>query len=121
MSETATKHVVCTVDELPPGERKLIDLGGRSIGVFNVAGTYRAIRNACPHHGAPLCLGSPSLLMLASDPYEYVLSDDHWILRCPWHGYEFDLETGRTVFDPDELRVKVYPVTVEDGQVVVHD
>jgi 3-phenylpropionate/trans-cinnamate dioxygenase ferredoxin subunit len=120
MSRTATKHVVCAVDELPPGKRKIIDLDGRSIGVFNIEGTYRAIRNICPHHGAPLCLGGPEKLMSASGPYEYMLTDE-WVLRCPWHGYEFHLETGRTVYDPDDMRVRVYPVTVEDGQVVLHD
>ena len=121
MGAKATAHVVCSTDELPPGARVIINIDGRSIGVFNVAGAYRAIRNVCPHHGAPLCLGDPSPMMLPSEPREYVLSEDRWVLKCPWHGYEFDVETGRTVYDPDELRVRVYPVTVEDGQVVLHD
>jgi 3-phenylpropionate/trans-cinnamate dioxygenase ferredoxin subunit len=114
------KHVVCSVDELPPGERKIITIGKRSIGVFNVNGTYRAFRNLCPHHGAQICLGDVSKMMAPSEPHTYVLSEDRLVLRCPWHGYECDANTGEAVV-ADQLRVKVYPVTVEDGQVVLHD
>ena len=103
------------------GSRKIIEIGGRSIGVFNVDGKYHAVRNICPHHGAPLCLGELTGTMLPSEPHQYVWGMEKGILQCPWHGYEFDIETGRTIYDPDDLRVKVYPVTVEDGNVVLHD
>ena len=112
------KHVVCPVDELPSGSRKIVDVGGRSIGVFNVEGRYHAIRNVCPHHGAPLCLGELTGTMLPTPPYQYEWGRDSEILVCPWHGYEFDITTGRTLYDPSDLRVKVYPVSVEDGMVV---
>ena len=58
--------------------------------------------------------------MLPSEPQEYVWGMENRILQCPWHGYEFDIETGKTIYDPDDLRVKVYPVSVEDGKVVLH-
>ena len=51
-------HVVGRVAEIPPGERKIVELEGRSIGVFNVWGTFYALRNACPHQAGPLCLGT---------------------------------------------------------------
>ena len=112
------RHVVCSVAELPPGERKIVTIGKRSIGIFNFEGTYRAFRNICPHHGAQICLGEVSKMMAPSEPHEYVLSEDTLVLRCPWHGYEFNAETGEAVV-ADQLRVKVYPVSVEDGQVVL--
>ena len=118
---TASKHVVCPVEELPPGSRKIIEIGGRSIGVFNVDGEYHAVRNICPHHGAPLCLGELTGTMLPSEPHQYVWGMEKRILQCPWHGFEFDIETGRTIYDPNDLRVKVYPVTLEDGNIVLHD
>jgi 3-phenylpropionate/trans-cinnamate dioxygenase ferredoxin subunit len=40
-------------------------------------------------------------------------------MRCPWHGWEFDIASGRSLFDPDGVRVRNYPVTVEDGTVIV--
>src|SRR5947207_3268589 len=50
-------YVVGTVDEIPVGGRKIVEVAGRSIGIFNVAGEYVALRNRCPHQGGPLCLG----------------------------------------------------------------
>ena len=50
--------VVGTVDEIPPGGRKIVEVAGRSIGVFNVGGEFFALRNRCPHQGGPLCEGS---------------------------------------------------------------
>jgi len=115
----AERHVVCSAEELPAGTRRIVDLGGRSIGVFNVGGELYAVRNACPHKGAPLCEGTIGGTMLPSDPKEYVYGMEDRVLRCPWHGWEIDLATGRPVFDPDRARVRTYPVTVEAGNVVV--
>lgn len=121
MPKQAAKHVICSVEELPPGSRKIVDIEGRSIGVFNVDGRYYAVRNVCPHHGAPLCLGEITGTMLPSEPHQYVWGRERQILQCPWHGFEFDLETGRAIYDPNDLRVNVYPVAVEDGNVVLND
>jgi nitrite reductase (NADH) small subunit len=108
-----TNYVVGKVSEIAPGERKLVDVGGRSIGVFNVEGRFYALRNACPHQGAPLCLGSIKGTAEPSEPGEYVWGREGMILRCPWHGWEFDLTTGRSVFNPHRTRVRSYPVAVE--------
>ncbi|MGI9557633.1 MAG: Rieske (2Fe-2S) protein [Solirubrobacterales bacterium] len=114
------RHVVCHADELPPGERRLIEIGGRSIGVINHEGSYYAFRNVCPHHGAQICLGDISKMMAPSEPHTYVLSEERLVLRCPWHGYEFDAVTGDAVIDPDRMRVKTYPVAVDNGEIVLH-
>lgn len=68
----AKRYVVGRVDELPPGSRKIVMAGGRSIGVFNVKGTYYALRNTCPHQFAPLCLGRVTGTTLPSKVGEYV-------------------------------------------------
>lgn len=107
---------VARVDELLPGSRRIVTLAGRSIGVFNVNGTFHALRNRCPHQGAALCEG-PVLGFLESDrPGSIVHRDEHKLLQCPWHGWEFDLATGQSWFDPQRTRVKPYRVTVEPGQ-----
>ena len=111
---------VCALEELPPGGRRIVDADGRSIGVFNVDGELFAVRNTCPHQGAQLCLGTVSGTMLPSEPYEYRYGRESRVLRCPWHGWEFDLETGEKLFDVTErARVKTYPVSVERGRIVV--
>ena len=49
------RHAVGSVGEIAPGERKIVEVEGRSIGVFNVRGTYVAVLNVCPHALAPVC------------------------------------------------------------------
>jgi nitrite reductase/ring-hydroxylating ferredoxin subunit len=114
------RHVIAHTREIPPGERKIVEVDGRSIGVFNVKGRYHALRNTCPHQAAPLCLGTVTGTAMPSRPGEYIWARDGEIVRCPWHGWEFDITTGKSVFNPHRLRVKTYRVTVEprgeDGQ-----
>ncbi len=112
------KHVVGTVDEIPPGERKIVDIAGRSIGVFNVGGEFYALRNTCPHQGGPLCQGRLTGFIMARVPGEYSYTRRGEILRCPWHGWEFDVKTGQSWFDPVQTRVRAYPVTVETVETV---
>ena len=52
-----SRHIVATVDDIPPGKRMLVNVKGREIGIFNVDGEYLAISNRCPHEGASLCKG----------------------------------------------------------------
>ncbi|WP_020578005.1 Rieske (2Fe-2S) protein [Actinopolymorpha alba] len=107
------KYVVATVDEIPPGQRKIITVERRSIGLFNVNGDFYAIRNQCPHEGGPLCEGVLSGLVRSEMPgeYEYVRRGE--IVRCPWHQWEFDVRTGQSWFDPAKTRVRAYETTVE--------
>jgi 3-phenylpropionate/trans-cinnamate dioxygenase ferredoxin subunit len=109
-------HVVAPAVELPPGTRRIIEVEGRSIGVFNVDGRYYALRNACPHQGAPLCLGSIGGTMVESRPGEYRWEREGEILRCPWHGWEFDLTDGKSVFNPHRTRVRSYQVSVRSPE-----
>lgn len=105
-------YIVGTADEVPPGERKLVEVAGRSIGIFNVDGRYYAIRNRCPHQGGPLCLGVQTGLVEATGPGEYRYARRGEFLRCPWHGWEFEIATGQSWFDPAHTRVRSYAVTV---------
>jgi nitrite reductase/ring-hydroxylating ferredoxin subunit len=129
------RHIIGRVSELPPGERTIVEVEGRSIGVFNVQGQYYALRNRCPHQGAPLCLGAIKGMALPSKPGEYRWGREGEILRCPWHGWEFDITSGRSIFNPHRVRVRTYevtvepnedpavetyPVTVEDGVIILH-
>lgn len=108
------KHIVGRVGTLPPGDRTIFEAEGRSIGIFNVAGEFYALRNSCPHQAAPLCLGSIKGMTMPSRPGEYIWSREGEILRCPWHGWEFDITTGRSIFNPHRTRVRAYDVTIED-------
>jgi 3-phenylpropionate/trans-cinnamate dioxygenase ferredoxin subunit len=107
------KYVVGTVDELPPGQRTVLEIAGRSVGVFNIGGEYFALRNRCPHQGGPLCQGRLTGFLTARVPGEYEYLRRGEILRCPWHGWEFDVKNGQSWWNPARLRVRTYPVSVE--------
>ena len=113
------RYPVATVEEIPAGGRKIVEVAGRSIGVFNVAGRFHAVRNRCPHQGGPLCLGVVSGFVEAGEPGEYRYSRQGEILRCPWHGWEFDILTGRSWFDPARVRVRSYEVAVVAGEELI--
>jgi nitrite reductase (NADH) small subunit len=112
------RHVVCPAADLPPGNRSLVRVAGRSIGVFNVGGRFYALHNGCPHKGGPLCEGRVCGTTLPTDTYVYEYGREGEIVRCAWHGWEFDIATGQALADP-RVRARTYPVHVEDGQVVV--
>ncbi len=108
-------YIVATVDEIPPGGRKIVEVAGRSLGVFNLGGEYVALRNRCPHQGGPLCMGVLSGFVEATEPGAYRYTRQGEVLRCPWHGWEFDIKTGQSWFNPSGVRVRRYPVRVEQG------
>ncbi len=110
------KHVISKVSEIPPGERKLVDIGGRSIGVFNIKGEYFAIRNQCAHQGGPLCQGRLTGFLKSSMPGEYSYIRKGEFLRCPWHGWEFDIKTGKSWWNPANTRVKSYNADAVSGE-----
>ena len=111
------KHVVARTEEIPPGTRRIVQLEGRSIGVFNLNGRYVAALNICPHELAPVCLGHLGGTTLPSAPGEWAWGREGEILACPWHGWEFDLLTGACL--ADKRRLRLYEVTVEDDQIIV--
>ncbi|HEY3107777.1 MAG TPA: Rieske (2Fe-2S) protein [Chloroflexota bacterium] len=112
------KHPVARVEDIPPGGRKILKVKGREVGVFNLDGTYYALKNVCVHQGARVCLGKVTGTTLPSKVYEFKYGREGQILRCPWHGWEYDIKTGRSLFD-EKVGVVAYPVTVEDGQIYV--
>jgi nitrite reductase (NADH) small subunit len=112
------KHIVANIDEIPVGGKKFIEINGRSICVFNVKGEFYALRNSCPHQGAQVCEGSMGGMTVChsgnSAGFDISFQREGEILRCPWHGWEFDIRTGKSIFDPNRYLVKTYDVTVEE-------
>jgi nitrite reductase (NADH) small subunit len=109
-------HDVGSTAELEREGRLVARLGGREVGAVLVQGEIRGIRNRCPHHGGPLCFGKVEE-RLRGRPGAYDLAGTT-VLRCPWHGWEFDPDTGACLDDP-ALRVAVYPAKAEGGRVLL--
>lgn len=99
----ATTHIVCSLDELPEGSKKIFEVDGIEIGVFNCAGKLLAIEDRCSHDDGPLAEGE-------FDPAACTV-------ECPRHGSLFDLRTGRPKTLPAFAPVETFEVRVEDGQI----
>jgi nitrite reductase/ring-hydroxylating ferredoxin subunit len=95
----------------------MLELGGHRIGLYRVAGALYALADRCPHRGAPLCAGMVTTPVV-SNGAEITLGPRRSIVRCPWHKWEFDIATGRSLVDP-RLRVRRYAVRIDDDEVVV--
>ncbi len=91
------------VATIGPGTGRVVQLGGKTLALFNLGGTFFAIDNACTHVGGPLGEGK--------------VNGD--VVTCPWHGSRFEIKTGKVVGPPATRNVVTYPTRVQDGAVYV--
>ncbi len=110
-------------DFADPG-RKVVDISGTEIGVFRLGDEFYAYHNICPHLDGPACQGK--ILPLATEAVcedksstGRVYSKTQTNIICPWHGFEFDIRTGRHPTDGN-VRLRPVPVSVRDGDVYVN-
>jgi nitrite reductase/ring-hydroxylating ferredoxin subunit len=103
-----------TISRFADGERRLINHGGREIGVFHWQGQFFAYENLCVHQGGPACEG-----IMMHKVEDVIGADRNWIGQkfsdneihfvCPWHGYEYDLKTGECAADRN-LKLRSFEV-----------
>jgi len=104
--------------EAPPeGDVRMLEIAGHRIGLYCVSGRFYALANRCPHRGAPLCTGLVATPLDTTNA-EIALGARGSIVRCPWHKWEFDIATGRSLVD-ERLRARRYAVRLEADDVVV--
>jgi nitrite reductase/ring-hydroxylating ferredoxin subunit len=94
---------VARTDEVTPGQARLVDVAGKEIALFNVAGAFHAIDNNCTHVGGPLCEGEINGVEVT----------------CPWHGATFDVTSGQVLAPPAGEPVSRYNVRVEGSDVEI--
>ena len=97
---------VARVGEVPPGQMRRVEVDGRDVALVNLAGTFYAIDNNCPHNGGPLARGS--------------LDTCAGHVTCPWHAWTWDVRTGQAVAPPIGYRAITYRVRVEGDMVLVN-
>jgi len=111
-------HEVAPAD-LADGAHRVQLEDGRGLVVVRWQERWWALRDRCPHQGARLSGGVVSGRVPPCLPGEQItVIDDEPVLVCPWHGWEYDVATGRCLHDP-EIRVRAYQVKVEEGRVWV--
>ena len=95
---------VAIVDEIPPGETRVVETEFESIALCNVGGTFYAVQDLCTHDGGPL--GEGTL--------------DGCEIMCPRHGARFDVRTGAVLAPPAFSPIRTFPVRVtSDGTIEV--
>lgn len=114
---------VAKAAELNEGDRRIVPNGNFEIGVFKVKGTLYAYPNVCGHQGGPVCEG-----MLMAKVEEVIADDktyqgmrfnhDEMHIVCPWHGWEYDLESGEMVGDR-KFKLRRYDVVEKEGDIYV--
>ncbi|HWG05174.1 MAG TPA: Rieske 2Fe-2S domain-containing protein [Beijerinckiaceae bacterium] len=113
---------VAKISDMADGDRRIVTVADKEIGVFRKDGAYYAYRNLCVHAGGPACEGLMinRVIDLIDADMKYqgqTFSDDvHFV--CPWHGYEYDLKTGTCVGDP-KLRLQRFDVVEKNGNILV--
>ncbi len=112
------EYTIAAAAELPPGSQRVVQVGQREIGLFNIGGTFHALPNLCPHQIGPLCTGKVSGTLEARRENNWKMEWVHEgeILTCPWHGLEYHIPSGRCLAYP-EVRLRTYEVWVENGMV----
>lgn len=115
------EYRVAPVDQLSePGSRVIVDIEGVEVAVFNLEGEFKAIANYCIHEGGPLCKGriSGDVRPSEDDDWLWVYDEEPSIIRCPWHNWKFDIETGNNISD-ERYQVPTYEVKVREGEIYV--
>jgi nitrite reductase/ring-hydroxylating ferredoxin subunit len=93
---------LCRKDELGPGAFRCVEAGGKRIIVYNLSGAFFATSATCAHLGGPLDEGL----------------FEEGVVTCPWHGWQFDVRTGESIYDPGRS-VATYPVSVVGDEILV--
>ena len=115
------EHVVGDVSDFPEGTHRVVKVGRREIGVFNIGGKFYGLPNVCPHQTGPLCEGKTTtgtLVARKESDWKFEWDYEGEIVACPWHGLEYHVPTGRCLAFPN-INLRRYEVLVEDGKVKV--
>jgi nitrite reductase (NADH) small subunit len=111
---------VGSVEDFVTGQIRIVRAADRELGIARWAGEWYAIRNVCPHRGAPVCVSgiNPALSEgVPGDVDDFSVDHERPVIVCPWHRWEFEVRTGQAVTGPE--RLQMYPVHVRDGRVLV--
>lgn len=117
-----SEHIITNEDELNDGDHMVVQVEGREIGIFNIDGDYYAYTNWCPHQGGPCAEGNITGTVEATFDREKLETSLEWtdenILNCPWHGWEFKVDSGECL-SRRKVRLISHNIRVDDGNLVL--
>jgi nitrite reductase/ring-hydroxylating ferredoxin subunit len=107
---------VCALSDLRPGRIREVLIGRLRAAAALHDGRVYVFQMQCPHRGGPLTRGAIRAPVSAELPGKMVLDADHPVVTCPWHNFEYSLDTGEALWNP-ALCIRVFPNEVVDGRV----
>ena len=114
----SNKYFACKTTEVPENTARIVKIKSLSVGIFKQDDGYFALLNVCPHKGAALCEGPVCGTTKTTDTVEFVYERAGQIVRCAWHGWEFDIRSGESLVDPN-IRARRFPVSVDAGDIYI--
>ena len=121
MSSEREEHVLGDLSDFPVGTHRVVKVGRREIGVFNVGGKLYGLPNVCPHQTGPLCEGKATtgtLVARRENDWKFEWDYEGEIVACPWHGLEYHVPTGRCLAYPN-ITLRSYDVLLDGDKVKV--
>ncbi|MCC7362661.1 MAG: Rieske 2Fe-2S domain-containing protein [Anaerolineales bacterium] len=113
-------YIVAKVADVPEGAHLIVEVRGRSLGIFNVRGRYYALPNACFHQNGPLCAGAVSGTVTAGPEtnWQRAWGREGEIIVCPWHALEFDIPSGQCLAYPNR-KLPTWEVQIHGDELAV--
>jgi len=119
MSAAATAPALtfaCKAADVAIGKPRIVTIGRIRVGIFQLEDGYAALLNICPHRAGQLCEGPVSGTTRQTDKTEFVYERAGELIRCAWHGWEFDIRSGKCLVD-EKLRARTFPVHVDGDDI----
>jgi len=118
-----SEHIITDAGTISRGERLVVQVEGREIGIFNIKGELHAYTNWCPHQSGPICEGNLTGTWEGSFDQDSEETQLEWryedeILNCPWHGWEYDVNDG-SCLSRDKVELLSHKVEVREGDIVL--
>ena len=113
-----SRTYACKVADVAIGQPRIVTLGRMSVGIFQLGDGYAALLNICPHRAGQLCEGPICGTTRQTDKAEFTYERAGELIRCAWHGWEFEIRSGKCLVD-DKLKARTFPVHVDGEDIYV--
>lgn len=111
-------HDIGALDDFPDRKVVPVEIDGRTFGLLRNGAQVFVFANRCPHHGAPMCHAQVAGSMRPSERNQYEYELEGLVVKCPWHAYEFDVRSGRSMGDIIRAKLPVFATEIRDGRVL---
>lgn len=114
------RRTICKLDDVVEGKLLPVTIGRTTVVVCRLpTGEIKAVSGRCPHQGADFTHACVTGTTAGDGPHNIIVERIGEILRCPWHGFEFDLVTGGSLVESSTMRLREYRTTIEGDDVIV--